>query len=77
MTARDPDPIAATRCPQCGNPDTTATSDYELKRLGKPWYCDGHGGLYFTGTASEAQRYAARKIADAAERGSVGGGGDR
>ena len=71
MTHRDPDPVQPTSCPQCGEP-ATETNDYELGRTGKPWYCGGHGGLYFDGTATEAQHYAARKIADDAERGTIG-----
>lgn len=70
---REPDPIAQTVCPQCGEPATECDA-YELARTRKRWYCGGHGGLYFHGTASEAQRYAARKIADAAARGDIGGG---
>lgn len=73
MTARDPDPIAATRCPQCTSSDqVTATNDYELQRTGKRFYC-WTDDLFFDGTASEADRYTARRIADAAERGHIGG----
>jgi len=67
---RDPEPEPKV-CPSCLGP-ATPTTDYELSRTGKPWYCGGHGGLYFDGTATEAAHYAARKIADDAERGTIG-----
>lgn len=55
MTARDPEPIAPKLCPLCQQPGRE-TDAYESGRTGMPWLCDSCD-LFFTGTASEFQRY--------------------